>query len=197
MQTPGKTCQSASKRPDFWPCSPVPHPPQRKARLRFAPQGPCARGSALGARDVPRAEPRRTSPHRTGDPPPCTANHRTAKFGQEDYNPTKPHKGLRFQKNLSRRVSLAWPAYARLCPSMPVYARLCSPREAPGALPVRCPVLPAPPPEPADAMLLQTPAKPPKGETLPPLGCLGGRHVLGTGRSELFEGKPLLSQDQM
>ena len=41
----------ASKRPDFWPSSPVPHPPQRKA-LACASRalGPCARGSALGAR---------------------------------------------------------------------------------------------------------------------------------------------------
>ena len=62
MQTPGKTCQSASKRPDFWPCSPVPHP--RSARPSLALRalfGPCARGSALGARDVRAAEPRRTS----------------------------------------------------------------------------------------------------------------------------------------
>ena len=48
----------------------------------------------------------------------------------------------------ARCTLLVVPAYARLCPSMPVYARLCpsdsAPREAPGPLPVRCPVLPAP-----------------------------------------------------
>ena len=32
FKTSGKTCQAASKRTDFRPCSPVPHPPQRKAR---------------------------------------------------------------------------------------------------------------------------------------------------------------------
>ena len=49
FKTPEKTCQSASKRTDFRPCSPVPHPPQRKA-LACASRalGPCARGSALG-----------------------------------------------------------------------------------------------------------------------------------------------------
>ena len=61
FKTPEKTCQSASKRTDFRPCSPVPHPPQRKA-LACASRalGPCARGSALGARDVPQSfQPRK------------------------------------------------------------------------------------------------------------------------------------------
>ena len=62
FKTPEKTCQSASKRTDFRPCSPVPHPPQRKA-LACASRalGPCARGSALGARDVPPASHSKSS----------------------------------------------------------------------------------------------------------------------------------------
>ena len=47
---------SRSPRSRIRPCSPVPHHPQRKA-LACASRalGPCARGSALGARDVPPA----------------------------------------------------------------------------------------------------------------------------------------------
>ena len=59
--TPLRGVTRASHRP----CSPVPHPPQRKA-LACASRalGPCARGSALGARDVPQSSQPRSVPGR-------------------------------------------------------------------------------------------------------------------------------------
>ena len=55
FKTPEKTCQSASKRTDFRPCSPVPHPPQRKARsasLRRSDEKNCSSPRGNSKTDV-------------------------------------------------------------------------------------------------------------------------------------------------
>ena len=71
--------RAASKRPDFRPCSPVPHPPQRKARAsRF-----WALRSRLGAGGARRLTPSHIAQQRFKNQKPSLV------WEQEDYNPTE------------------------------------------------------------------------------------------------------------
>ena len=81
FKTPEKTCQSASKRTDFRPCSPVPHPPQRKARGSLALAARALR-SRLGAGGARRTS--RIAQQKFKNQKPFSVSK------QEDYNPQTP-----------------------------------------------------------------------------------------------------------